>query len=501
MGDGLRDLQLTNSDRDLLNRIQQDLSLLADLARADLVLYCYEPTLTILKAIGEARPNTVPSIYPESQVDKEINRDEDPTLWKVLSRGRHEQRFNRVLVRGAPTVQDIYPIKNAGWPIAALSFEMGLVERERQRRKSLVFRRAITQLRDMVLRGELDGGRNIAPLGEHDGPLIVDSTGDILYISSIAENLYRKLDYTQSLLHTKIGDLRTDESVVFKALENGACVEQMVTEGPFTWVKKAIPLMASRSSSWRARFLPSRDEIDGAIVVIHDITAERRKERELKIKSAMIAEIHHRVKNNLQTIAALLRLQARRTLADDVGDMLNQTINRILSIAVVHEFLSQDESSVIDIKEVCQRIINEVVQSILDPERRIKFVLEGDSVYLPAQQATSCALIVNELLQNAVEHGFEGRARTQGMVSVNLRDNGNDMTVEIVDNGRGLAPGFSMSKNASLGLQIVQTLVTEDLKGKFDLSCSNGVTRRGVTALVTFPKFRLTNGNTLFVGA
>src|SRR5439155_16483578 len=136
---------------------------------------------------------------------------------------------------------------------------------------------------------------------------------------------------------------------------------------------------------------------------------ERRKDQELSIKSAMIQEIHHRVKNNLQTIASLLRLQARRTGSPEVGDMLRETINRILSIAVVHESLSHDESSIIDVKEVCQRIIAEVTQGILDPDKHIHFAIRGTDLPLPAQQATSCALIVNELLQNAVKHAFRGR--------------------------------------------------------------------------------------------
>ena len=124
-------------------------------------------------------------------------------------------------------------------------------------------------------------------------------------------------------------------------------------------------------------------EIDGAIIVIQDVTEERQKEQELKIKSTMIQEIHHRVKNNLQTIAALLRLQARRTDSPEVADMLQQTIHRILSIAVVHEFLSYDESSIVNLREVTQRIVNEVTQGILDPVKRFRFAFEGEDVCCP----------------------------------------------------------------------------------------------------------------------
>jgi len=223
----------------------------------------------------------------------------------------------------------------------------------------------------------------------------------------------------------------------------------------------------------------------GAIVLIEDITEEQRKEQALRIKSALIREIHHRVKNNLQTIAALLRMQARRTGSPEVLDMLKQSINRILSIALVHEFLSKEESpeesSFISIREVTQRILSEVTQGILDPDKNIRILLEGDDFRLPPQQATSCALVINELLQNAVEHGFD--VKNEGTIQVTLHDQVDQLVIEVLDNGQGLPHGFDIERDGSLGLQIVQTLVREDLKGQFALHSSNGVHAR-----VTFPR-------------
>jgi two-component sensor histidine kinase len=205
----------------------------------------------------------------------------------------------------------------------------------------------------------------------------------------------------------------------------------------------------------------------------------------------MIQEIHHRVKNNLQTIAALLRLQARRTGSPEVVEMLRQTTNRILSVAVVHEFLSHDEQSVINVKEICQRIIDEVTQAVVDPEKQIHFVLEGGNIYLPSQQATACALVVNELLQNSVEHGFVNR--WNGTVTINLIDDGNYVRIEIIDDGQGLPSGFSVARGCNLGLQIVSSLVKEDLKGEFELigHVPNGDSTAkggGARAIVTIPR-------------
>lgn len=473
--------QLDENDRSLLARVEQALPLLADIARADALLYVARGDAKAVVA-AEAKPHTVPAIYPESIVGHVVDREEEPTVLRTIANGSSVQRVNRVLVLGHPTVQDVYPIWNDQRVIGALSIEVGLLEANRQKRKSRVFRRAVRQLRRMVQRGQLEGASNIAPLGEHDGPFVVDDKGYIVYISAIAENLYRKLGYSHSLLGANVANLRTDEVVYFKAMETGACVEQEIEEGDLTWVKKGVPLVARHESGWIRQLTPFEDEMDGAIIVIHDLTADRRREQELRIKNAMIKEIHHRVKNNLQTIAALLRLQARRSGSPEVTDMLKESINRIMSIAVIHEFLAQDGSSIVNLREVAQRIVAEVARSVTDPEKRIRFSLESDDILMPTQQASSCALIINELLQNAFEHGYEGRS--EGLVQVYLRQIDDHNQIEVIDDGEGLSPEVESGQEGSLGLQIVRALVRDDLRGQFALRNQEG---KGARAIVTFP--------------
>ena len=165
--------------------------------------------------------------------------------------------------------------------------------------------------------------------------------------------------------------------------------------------------------------------------------------------------------------------------------MVQDSVNRILSIAVVHEFLSLDVDSFVNVRDVAHQIIREVTQGILAPDKRIAFELLGGSIFLPAQKATSCALVINELLQNAVEHGFA--SRDDGKITVRLEDAGDELLIEISDNGTGLPPGFTPSQHSSLGLQIVNTLVTEDLKGRFELIGGNA-NGQGVQARVAVPK-------------
>jgi two-component sensor histidine kinase len=218
------------------------------------------------------------------------------------------------------------------------------------------------------------------------------------------------------------------------------------------------------------------------LVTIHDETERRRQEEELQVKVAMIQEIHHRVKNNMQTIASLLRLQRRRAESDETRRALQEGINRILSVAVIHEFIAHQEARVINIRDVSQRIINQIREGIHEEERRIRLELRGPNIYLPTQPATVCALVINELLLNALEHGY--RRYEGGTVTVNLQDDGEQITISVDDDGIGLPEDFDLEQTGSLGLQIVRTLAQGDLKGNFELRGRD----KGVSAVVTFPK-------------
>jgi two-component sensor histidine kinase len=270
-------------------------------------------------------------------------------------------------------------------------------------------------------------------------------------------------------------------------MERGVCLEQRVKEHDLVWIKRVVPLVSDDDEGSSLPLIGRRGPT-GAVVAIQDVTDELQNEQELKIKTAMIQEIHHRVKNNLQTIAALLRLQARRTDNPEVADQLRESVGRIISIAVVHEFLSHEENSVINIHEVSNRILAEVRNGVLDRSRPINLALEGArSFLLPAQQATSCALIVNELVQNAVEHAFVGQPG--GSIVVTLAEQGDSLYIDIQDDGRGLPQDFDPVRQGGLGLQIVRSLVREDLKGEFELFPNSNNGGQGVRAVVSFPRW------------
>jgi signal transduction protein with GAF and PtsI domain len=188
----------------------------------------------------------------------------------------------------------------------------------------------------------------------------------------------------------------------------------------------------------------------------------------LVTNAAVVREMHHRIKNNLQNVAMLLRLQMGSDREISAREVLHESVNRILSIAAVHEVLSQRGFRLVDVKEVLTRVGRAVAHNMQRPDLAVEVTIEGDEIALPSQAATSLALAVNELIQNALEHAFVGRE--QGRVAVSLQRAPGQLTVEVRDDGIGLAgaPG------GSLGLEIVETLVVEDLHGAWSLTGSDG---------------------------
>jgi len=202
-------------------------------------------------------------------------------------------------------------------------------------------------------------------------------------------------------------------------------------------------------------------------------------------KDATIREIHHRVKNNLQTIAALLRLQARRLQSDEARSALEESERRIRSIAVVHETLSRDASDVVPFDEIVRPLARLVEEASAGPDFRIRFEVDGQVGDIPGELATPLAVVLNELMQNAVDHAFPaGRLRGsgEGRVRVTLVREGGDVVVQVADNGVGLPTGFDLEESSGLGLSIVQTLVTSEMDGSLELRDD-----RGAVAVVRVP--------------
>ena len=210
----------------------------------------------------------------------------------------------------------------------------------------------------------------------------------------------------------------------------------------------------------------------------------RRSQSELEATNRQLTilmqEMHHRIKNNLQTIADLLTLEIHSGRKTSTEMVLRESIARVRSIAAVHELLSSENVRVADIKELAELITENCVKSMTGSHSGVNVVVQGEPILLPSKQATALALVMTELVNNALEHAFD---KSGGTLLVSLEEVPHEVRVSVRDNGKGLASDFDVETNSKLGLQIVRTLVTKDLNGSLELR-SNG----GTTATVRFAK-------------
>jgi len=205
---------------------------------------------------------------------------------------------------------------------------------------------------------------------------------------------------------------------------------------------------------------------DGALVLVEDVTDAVRRDQELHVKEMAIREVHHRVKNNLQTIASLLRIQARRSSSEEAARALEEAVERVSSMAVVHEMLASSADESVDLAAAVSTVVDMVRRGLTGQDSSIEITVEGSTGLVPAQVATSLALVVAELVHNAIEHGVGPLGR--GAVRVSLQRRATDVTLEVRDSAGALEPGFEAGSSSHLGLAIVKTVVEDDLRGTLE---------------------------------
>lgn len=211
-----------------------------------------------------------------------------------------------------------------------------------------------------------------------------------------------------------------------------------------------------------------------------EIRAREAVEGELDLRTRMMLEMHHRIKNNLQTVADLLSLEMAGTNGRNPAESLRDSVSRIKSIAAAHELLSLDQISAADITELARRVAESAQTAQVRPGQAIRIRVDGPPIFLPSKSATAFALVINELVSNALEHGLAQNGA--GQIDITLDQTEDQVHVQIEDNGVGLAPGFDIVENAGLGLRIVRTLVERDMHGSIQL-----LSESGTRAEILFP--------------
>jgi two-component sensor histidine kinase len=306
-----------------------------------------------------------------------------------------------------------------------------------------------------------------------DGAVVLDASGCVEYASPNAVSALHRLGVHRNAQGKGLRDLGLEEVAVRTAFAIGGPVTEEIDRGPdVTVVLRCLPLLEGRRPT-------------GALLLLRDISELRRRDRLLVSMDATIREIHHRVKNNLQTISSLLRLQGRRLTSVEAKQAIEESVRRIRSIALVHETLSQEGGGEVPFNDIVRPLVRMVEESLVSPDRPVRVRVVGDAGRVPARVATPLAVVVTELLQNAADHAFPlpaagadsvptSEPQPVGSVVVELRNDGEELAVRVVDDGVGLPAGFALEDAKGLGLSIVRSLVTTQIEGSISMHSPAG---------------------------
>jgi two-component system, sensor histidine kinase PdtaS len=459
---------LGDADLEWLHVLVADWQLLADLSFADLILWAPARDGGGWLAVAQMRPTTGPTALQDDVVGT-VAPPEDQRLLDVA---RDEQRIWRESdpdwTSGVPVRTEVIPVTRAGRVIAVIERCTNLNSARTPSRLELTYLASADDLARMVAEGTFPLPGEAALLVRSprvgDGLLRLDESGRVSYASPNAQSAYRRLGLAADLIGAELAvvtaglcasDQPMDESLMVTA--GGRAPRSAEVDGNGSVVQlRAIPLTVGGTRT-------------GALILVRDVTELRLRERELMTKDATIREIHHRVKNNLQTVAALLRMQARRLRAPEARTALDEAVRRVGSIALVHETLSHAPEEVVDFDDIADRVAM-MAGEVSAPEVGVVPKITGSFGLLPASVATPLAMVLTELLQNALQHGFPHATREPGVLEVHVQRTGQRLAVTVADSGVGLPAGFDLDASVGLGLQIVRTLVVTELGGQLRIT-------------------------------
>jgi two-component system, sensor histidine kinase PdtaS len=449
--------QHTSLTRDEINHLKQLVSewgLLADLCFADLLLYVPSTDGEWL-IVAQVRPATGQTIYLADYVGVPAD-NERPLLASAFETGEISEGEIEVDLLPEPARMLAIPVRYNAKPIAVLSREWsnrtGRQPGELERTYLGIFQRFAA----MIAEGSfpfhgLVGDSSAAPrVG--DGVMVLDEEARVRYASPNAVSALHRVGISANAVGMRLAELGFNDSPVRLAYEDRMPVIQEFEQTPsVTLLTRCMPILAG-------------GEVTGGVLLLRDVTEVRKRDKLLLSKDATIREIHHRVKNNLQTISSLLRLQGRRLESPEAKAAVAESVRRIRTIALVHETLSREPGDDVAFLEIVRPLLRLAEEGLQSPDRPVRFTVQGDGGRLPSTIATPLSVVLTELLQNAVDHGFPEDSNG-GDVVVQLNPTEDQLNIRVINDGRGLDSNFELNKATGLGLSIVRTLVTTELAG------------------------------------
>lgn len=475
-----------------LKRLIRSWGLVADLGLGDALVLapCVDGEDTFV-VLANVRASTAPTLYTHDPIGDRHRAENRP----LVAEAWRSQQLQHDLVELGPHFPD------GSAHIMAAPFGMGgeegrplgVVLRERRtiQRDFLMLEKTYLGLSDRLMEMIAEGyypfiGADEPQYGAPrvgDGLLVLDETRRVIFQSPNAVSALHRLGVNRTPNLRKLDELGLDDSFVRTAFAMKVAATQELDRDDVTVTSRCIPLITDGL-------------IDGGFILMRDVSELKRRDRLLLSKDATIREIHHRVKNNLQTISSLLRLQARRVESEEGRFALNESVRRIGAIAIVHETLANDSSDDASgddapFEDVARPLIRMIEEGLQSPDNPIRFALEGEAGRLPLVRSMPLAVVLTELLQNVVDHAFPPGVDPEGgrLVTVSFENSGPDLMVTVSDNGQGPPIGFDFAEARGLGLTLVHTFVTTELGGTITMIRGDGPeTNPGTSTTLRFPR-------------
>ncbi|MDR3543221.1 MAG: PAS domain-containing sensor histidine kinase [Desulfosporosinus sp.] len=407
------------------------------------------------------------SLYGHSVVGELAFATSEPAVYRTFQTGETSRNVRGVSQEGIPIAQTVVAIRNAVQNvIGTLIMERDISEELRQEEQVEFLTQTAERLSNTLMNLSMTGSQFEDWVG--DGIFVLNKNCKITYVNKKATQIYHEFQGLEASGHDF-------PLIMFNSSSLEELLDSLKSPTEFCFFNK--------SYLFQAYPLVTYGELSGCVISFRDITDLRKKEQELNAQSTVIREIHHRVKNNLQNVAALLRLQMRRSDLDVVKAEFSASINRIISIAMVHDVFASQNSDSVDLRELSQRILNGLVESSVLPNQSIETHIAGQTLLLPSAQAVPLALVINELLTNSFKHGI--RFLEIGQITIDILETQEKIQISVRNNGPEPSEFFAQAQNRRLGLQIVDSLIGDQLGGEFRMERVEGMT----CATLSFPKY------------
>jgi two-component sensor histidine kinase len=474
-----------------LHRLVAGWGVLSDLSFSDLLLFApvTRGAADTFVVLGQIRPTTNQTLHLDDLVGKVMTATERPVLPRAWAVGSVVEGEVAIPRRSEFARLVCIPVRWQGDLVAILTRESAMSVGRRPGVLERVYMEVFDRLARMISNGEFpfpvdeDSVTEVPRVG--DGVLVLDGSARIDYASPNAVNALHRMGVYSGLEGVRLDEAGLVQSAVSLAYQTKLPAAEELVFGSDTAVGiRCVPLL-------------DHGTVTGSLVLMRDVSDLRRRDRLLLSKDAAIREVHHRVKNNLQTISSLLRIQSRRMPEGEARHALEESERRVRSIAVVHEILSRDTTDEVDFNDILPSLVR-MAEDLGSPDHPVRISYKGEAGELPAAVATPLAVVITELLQNAAEHAiprapvgaetvpdsFHQAASDQIralsgapralQVEVELQREDDRLRVSVRDNGVGLPPDFTIDSTSSLGLSIVRGLVGTQLGGTISMRTEGG---------------------------